>query len=397
MIATFDGQSITSTVVQLTVLGPPNISDPMITTNGNTITLSIAATDTVPYYAQWLLNGNAIAGTKTTYPSNSTETISYSITNSPLNSGDYQVVVANIVAAAESPPFNVAANYGPLVVTNINLASSLAFNPLTNGVSGMNSSFSTAPADGPALIAGKPASAFLWYNWKATFSGVISLTTRGSSFDTLMGVYTGNSESSLTPVAQDDDSGGFFTSLVTFNCTSNVTYQIVVAGYQGKVGTVQLGLSPGPPAFPGPPGGHITGGSEPVITEQPTNQIAPAGAVVTLSVTATGATSYQWFFEANPVSGATGSTFVLAGLTSNNVGNYYVEVSNSVGSVQSAVVSIEIAAQRNLGLSFTPGTLLVDKFGDAVDLTSANTTARYRRPMEAATPAASRCRNRSAP
>ena len=46
-----------------------------------------------------------------------------------------------------------------------------------------------------------------------------------------MGVYTGSSVSSLTTVASDDDSGGNYTSKVTFNAVAGTTYQIAVDGY----------------------------------------------------------------------------------------------------------------------------------------------------------------------
>ena len=46
-------------------------------------------------------------------------------------------------------------------------------------------------------------------------------------------------------MAEDDDSGGFFTSQVSFNCAQGTTYQIAVAGYKGASGNVVLN-------FPGP-------------------------------------------------------------------------------------------------------------------------------------------------
>ena len=65
----------------------------------------------------------------------------------------------------------------------------------------MGGNNSGSPASGElATVAGKPAGRFLWYNWTANFTGVISLSTLGSGFDTLLGVYTGScrSPTSLT-------------------------------------------------------------------------------------------------------------------------------------------------------------------------------------------------------
>ena len=118
---------------------------------GDTVTLSVTASDVVPFYYQWQLNGNGIPGATNS---------SFTITNArPFNSGHYQVEVANSVASQNSPVFNVqVGGFGAPISTNDNFASSLTIGPLTNGigVSGINSSSSLPPTDGPAFIAGKP-------------------------------------------------------------------------------------------------------------------------------------------------------------------------------------------------------------------------------------------------
>ena len=101
-----------------------------------------------------------------------------------------------------------------------------------------------------------------------------------------------------------------------------------------------------PPArlcLPGPANGYSIGGPVPVITQQPANQIVHAGHTVTLSVTASNATSYQWYFADAPVAGGTASTLVISNFPAIAVGNYYVQVSNAVGAVLSEIATIEIA------------------------------------------------------
>jgi hypothetical protein len=378
VVVTSGDQSLTSAAAVLTVLGPPTLGTPSMVTNDGNIILSLSASDTVPFYYQWQLNGNGIPGAMNTCSAGTTN-ISFTITNArAFNAGQYQVVVANVVASEESPYFEVPSGLGTPVTTNDNFASSLAIGPLTNGVgvAGINNSASVASADGPALIAGKPAGGFLWYNWTATFSGVISLTTRGSSFDTLLGIYTGSTLESLKSVAEDDDSGGFFTSLVSFNCLLGTNYQMAVAGYQGATGTVVLELSPGPAdGFPGPLGGYSVGGQEPVITQQPASQIVNAGDTVTNSVTASGASSYQWYLGGVPVAGGNNNVLIITNFPTSAVGNYYVQASNAAGSLLSTIVAVQIATQNQNG---APTTLLDDKFGDAVDLTGAAAMARQR-------------------
>jgi hypothetical protein len=95
--------------------------------------------------------------------------------------------------------------------------------------------------------AGNAGGASVWYAWTAPATGSVTITTAGSSFDTLLGVYTGSAVDALTQVAANDDvSTSTFTSSVTFNATSGTTYRIAVDGYRNTAaatGTVKLNWS----------------------------------------------------------------------------------------------------------------------------------------------------------
>jgi hypothetical protein len=393
VIVSSGGQSLTSSNAVLTVLGPPTISSPSSATNvnvdiGSNVTLSVTASDVpgISFYYQWQRNGQFITGATNSF---------YTISNAqPFSSGHYQVLVANAVASQESPIFSVAVSFGNGVptTTNDNFASSVPIDPLIGPVAGINNSASIPPTDGPPLIAGKPAAGFLWYNWTASFTGVISLTTLGSSFDTLLGVYTGSYPNNLTTIGEDDDSGGYFTSLVSFNCVQGITYQIAVAGYKGATGNVVLGLAPGSGYRVLAPN---SGDAVPVITQQPVSQIVTVGDTVTNSVTASNATTYQWYFAGAPVStinsnivvftsatvaGVNTNFLVISNFPAGAVGNYYALAANAVGGSQSATVAVEIAAQSTNG---APSTLSVDKFGDAVDLEGIGAQQERSRPQDA--------------
>jgi hypothetical protein len=86
----------------------------------------------------------------------------------------------------------------------------------------------------------------VWYKWQAPSTTSVTFATEGSSFDTVMGVYTGSSVSSLTVVGQHDDvSSTDKTSSVTFNATAGTTYMIAVDGYNnggagGDFGSITL-------------------------------------------------------------------------------------------------------------------------------------------------------------
>jgi alpha-tubulin suppressor-like RCC1 family protein len=82
----------------------------------------------------------------------------------------------------------------------------------------------------------------------------------------------------------------------------------------------------------------------PVITSQPTTQMAIVGTNVTFTVTASGFAplAYQWYFNGSAITGATATNYSLAGLTTANAGSYTVVVSNAGGSVTSSVAVLVV-------------------------------------------------------
>jgi hypothetical protein len=74
------------------------------------------------------------------------------------------------------------------------------------------------------------------------------------------------------------------------------------------------------------------------VTIQPPSQDVLEGSSVTFTANVTGTPpfAYQWFFNANPVPGATNSTLVLNNVQTNQSGNYTVTVNNQTGTATSA-------------------------------------------------------------
>lgn len=79
----------------------------------------------------------------------------------------------------------------------------------------------------------------VWYEWTAPSTGLAMVTTRGSNFDTVMAVYTGDNLDSLRRIARDDDRGGNLTSRVRFWARAGKTYQIAIDGYRGEEGQIK--------------------------------------------------------------------------------------------------------------------------------------------------------------
>jgi hypothetical protein len=96
-------------------------------------------------------------------------------------------------------------------------------------VSGSNTEASkeTGEPDHAGNVGGKS----VWWTWAAPAEGDLTMTTDGSSFDTLLAVYTGSSLSTLSAVATNDDHGVQITSRVRFHAAGGTQYHIAVDGY----------------------------------------------------------------------------------------------------------------------------------------------------------------------
>ena len=88
--------------------------------------------------------------------------------------------------------------------------------------------------------AGLSAGRSIWWKWTAPTTQAYAFTTAGSSFDTLLAVYTGSAVEALTTIAENDDAGLDLSSAVRFEAIAGVTYQIAVDGFAGETGAVVL-------------------------------------------------------------------------------------------------------------------------------------------------------------
>src|ERR1043165_3373111 len=83
----------------------------------------------------------------------------------------------------------------------------------------------------------------------------------------------------------------------------------------------------------------------PLITTQPTDQVAALGKTAAFSISAAGSPPlvYRWVFnQTNTISGATTSTLTLNNVQSGSAGNYTVIVSNTYGMTTSGVATLII-------------------------------------------------------
>jgi hypothetical protein len=163
-------------------------------------------------------------------------------------------ISANVPPGAGTGPISVTTPSGTsqstnnFVVTvnppaNDNFANALAITGTVATVTGSNVGATREP--GEPFIAGNSGGASVWWTWTAPSNGTYSITTRDSSFPTLLGVYTGGSVASLNLVVANDEGPNMGTaSLVTFTASAGVTYQIDVDGFDGATGDIVLTVYP---------------------------------------------------------------------------------------------------------------------------------------------------------
>ncbi len=336
---TAGGTTIFTTPAVLTIVDPPTFTvQPRARTvpSGSVVNLIAAAQGGGALTWRWLLNGTTIPGA-----TNSTYSIAAA---QPLQSGNYQVVVANMAASAVSAAAPVIVQTPTIIPeSNDNFANRTSINPLLGPVSDSNQLATLEP--GEPLPDGLKGGKSIWFTWHASFTGTVSLTTAGSDFETLLAVYTGTKLTALKAVAADKDSGGYLTSLVTFNVTDGTDYQIDVDGYQGVSGRVVLGLPAGTGYRVLNPS---SGDSVPVIVHGLASKVVAPNASATFNVQATSPTkvTYQWYFQGALIAGATASALTISHVQPGSVGLYDVLVANPAGSAQSEPANLQIGVNQ---------------------------------------------------
>jgi hypothetical protein len=277
---------------------------------GADVTLSVAASGNPPPTFQWRLNGTDIPGAV-----RPTLTVS---NVQPTDGGNYSVVVASVGGV-------VSSEIATLLVTSPDLGfrDNLANRLMIIDASGLGSgnNLDATNETHETNHVGKLGGRSVWLGWIAPVTGIATFSTRGSSFDTLLGIYTGADVGNLTALAADEDSGGFLTSQASFNAVAGTEYLIAVDGFGGASGNIVLRWSLDTSTVPFPR----------ILTQPISMTVNPGAANAEFFVTVDNPTNvtYQWFHECRVIEGATNRTFTIASVQVADVGRYHVEVRNA--------------------------------------------------------------------
>jgi len=109
----------------------------------------------------------------------------------------------------------------------------------------------------------------------------------------------------------------------------------------------------------------------PQITGQPVEQVATPGDIVTFSVVVDDAraVTFQWKFNGIDIPGATGDSLLLTNVSAANEGQYSVVVTNSAGSVTSALAALMLRRDPIVNTSTPPRLIVYSDDGGSVTVT----------------------------
>ncbi len=366
LVATNSSGSITSNNASLTVNAAT--SAPAITTQpvsktvtaGASVTFSVTASGSpLPTY-QWRKDGVNLSGATSA---------SYTLTAVGTgNAGTYSVVATNSAGSVTSNGATLTVYTAPVITTQ----------PVSKTVTaGASVTFSVTAS-------GSPLPTYQWRKDGVNLTGATSasytLTAVGTSNAGTYSVIATNAAGSATssgavltvntvpvittqPVSQIVTAGVSVTFTATASGSPAPTYQwklngIALAGATGStlsLTNVQAANAGSYTLVAANSAGSATSNAAsltvnavstaPVFTTQPVGQTATLGANVTFSTAASGSPTYQWMKNGASIPGATGASFSIVGVTSNDAGTYEVVATNSFGSVVSASASLAFAAK----------------------------------------------------
>jgi len=284
----------TSTAVALTVILPPVISAQpaaQAAASGGNASYSVTATGTAPLAYKWLKNGGAITnGTKYSGVASNVLNIVAVTTNDVAN---YSVIITNAAGSITSAiaPLTIVAT--PTITT-----------PPAN--------LSVAAGAGASFTVSAAGSAPLFYFWLKNGS----------------------------PLADGGNlSGSATASLMLSAVTTNdaASYSVIVSNSLGTITSAAAALVVILP---------------PAITAQPAAQTLAGGGNASFSVTANGSAplAYKWLKNGGAItngtkySGVTSNVLNVVAVTTNDVANYSVIITNLAGSVTSSIAPLTIVA-----------------------------------------------------
>ena len=169
-----------------------------------------------------------------------------------------------------------------------------------------------------------------WLLYQPPTNGTIVLDTVGSTYDTVMEVYTFNGaltgyQDLISLACANDSFGTNGPARVQVPVVTSRQYLVLVAGVNRASGTAWLNYSLNTNQLPQPP----------TLTSPPQPRVVAAGTTVVLTAPVTGSVpmAFTWRKDNVLMPGQTAPSLVLANVTNTHTGNYSFTVTNDLGNV----------------------------------------------------------------
>lgn len=324
---------VTSAAVALRVLVPPTIQTQPSSVKidpGANASFTVVAVGDAPLSYQWQKNGINLPGQTGT---------GLTINNvTAADAGNYTVVVENPGGAATSSRASLTLN---LPTLSSGKSAQDAPPPIEAAEGTFDGGSNETGGVTPLVRKNAPSTTpeERWFSWKAPSSGVATFNTVGSTFDTVLTVFSG-AAGNLVRIVSDDDSGGYFASQANFNATQGTTYLINVKGFGGSTGRIVVGFKLVP-----------TTQLVPIIVAQPEHRTVTPGAPATLTVQAQGTgLRFQWYKNGIAQPGEDFPQLLIPNAGLADIGNYTVRISagptTAPLTVESTVASVQLGTEN---------------------------------------------------
>jgi|GEM_PF-4975447 len=333
---------------------PPEIqgqpASPPPVAAGECITLFVEATGSpLPRY-QWRRNGIQLQGA--TNP-----VLELCLTNETVAAA-YDVLVFNDLGFVRSNPAVVGRQLDPLPSSPDFFARGVVTGLHGQG-GGSNTDGRRIP--GEPLHDGRRGGKTVWITYHAPATGVLTLDTRGSAFDTLLAIYQGTDPKNLVPVASDDDGGGYYRSLLRCRVIGGLDYAVAIDGRAGATGRYELNWDL-----------LVTDVVPPRFVRQPAPTTVRLGGRATFTAAVDNATLLQWLHNGvaikddGRITGARTPVLSIDNARVEDAGSYRLVA--LVGAIridgEIATLHLDLSPAGTPGIS---GAAAFDKFADARD------------------------------
>lgn len=155
----------------------------------------------------------------------------------------YRIAVAGVPGAVGSISLSILPDTVTASPANDSFAGAIPLSGLP--VTAVGNSIGATREAGELLLDQSGGGASVWWRWTAPADSVVTFSTQGSQFDSMLGVFTGDSVDALTEIkSQDDvDPGVIRYSRFAVSVSQGQTYRIAVDGWDAQTGPIYLALT----------------------------------------------------------------------------------------------------------------------------------------------------------